>query len=483
MTFLPRWQRLRLGLVLLWLVPARGRGAGVESRIEESDRRAHHRDAGRPTLTAVSTCARRWSFDRQRARVTIRPADRPNAERRHHRCCGGDRWRDRRARPGTRTGRGDRRPVRARALAVCACLEHDSHVHAELPARQCGGAARWTGAVPMAGVVVEAGLSRRPRQRVLRRARRAACSTTAPASQRPGGSSSREARDSSPGRTASDAAREGRSSPSSRPTVFDLADPQWLFDQQRAASLMPAFLVRRASSSWSSALGILWIVGFQHPSTRVRVREADAHEVALPTGLGGDASQRGATRAIRICRSARWLTSSAAASCARRRPTRPLCRSTSNERSARLHSHEALVVGRTSSATTVTIRRSTGSASNWPTWPAPIARPCSTTSSRPGTLTSTAWRWLRGLVRGGLVTLALGAVSLAAVLFWMSRFGPWPLAVPVSILVVGLLLVIRGAAFSILTPAGERASASWRRRLKADLGNEAGCRAADAESC
>ena len=258
-----------------------------------------------------------------------------------------------------------------------------------------------------------------------------------------------------------------------------LAEPQWLFDQQRAATLMPAFL-SGGVFILVVGLGILWIVGFQHPSARVRVREADAHEVALPTALA-------VTLAARRYPGHQDLPLGTLADLVRRGVLRPTSTDAatlsfaSNEQNARLQSHEALVVAH--------VERADGDHPSFERLRkqlVDLAGPYRTAVLEDlvaaGHADIDRMAVAAGLVRGGLATLALGAVSLAAVLYWMSRFGPWPLAVPVSILVVGLLLVFRGAAFSILTPAGERASASWRRRLKRIWGMKPTARVADAHA-
>jgi hypothetical protein len=46
----------------------------------------------------------------------------------------------------------------------------------------------------------------------------------------------------------------------------------------------------------------------------------------------------------------------------------------------------------------------------------------------------------------------------AAVPIWLARYGPWAYAVPAGVAILGLMLLVAGARFVILTPAGERAA-------------------------
>jgi hypothetical protein len=71
-----------------------------------------------------------------------------------------------------------------------------------------------------------------------------------------------------------------------------------------------------------------------------------------------------------------------------------------------------------------------------------------------------------GLHLGGNVSMVFGAVSAALVGIFIDQFGAWPIAIPGSIFVVGLVLLITGERFSVLTDTGEQVSAPWRARLR-----------------
>jgi hypothetical protein len=62
--------------------------------------------------------------------------------------------------------------------------------------------------------------------------------------------------------------------------------------------------------------------------------------------------------------------------------------------------------------------------------------------------------------------MVLGAVGAAVVGIFIDQFGAWPIAIPASIFVVGLVLIVTGERFSVLTEAGEQVSAPWRARLR-----------------
>jgi hypothetical protein len=232
-----------------------------------------------------------------------------------------------------------------------------------------------------------------------------------------------------------------------------LVEPQWRFDEQRAASLMPAFL-SGAIFILVVGAGILWIVRFQHPSTRVRASQADQAEAHLPAAL-------------------------AVAVAARRLPNHEslalgtfadlirtgVLRVTSRDK-VKLHPHEELLLELVKSAEHAPALSFDGLRTRLAGAAGRFRGVVIDDLLAGGYADRDRIAAARGLMRGGLVVILLAAASLSAILVWMPRFGAWPLAIPSSIAAVGLALVIRGAAFPILTPAGERASAGWRRRLK-----------------
>ncbi len=245
-----------------------------------------------------------------------------------------------------------------------------------------------------------------------------------------------------------------------------LVEPQWQFDQQRAVTLMPAFL-SAGLFILVVGVGILWIIRFQHPSLRLPTGEADAPVVDLPTGLA-------LAVAARRYPNHQDLPLGTLADLVRRGIVRPTSSDAktltfeSQGSSTRLLAHEALVlaeVGRTDEGP-LTFERLHKQLVRLLS---PYRKALMDDLVAAGYADADRIDVASGLVRGGLATLLLGLVTLGAVLFWMSRFGPWPLAIPAAIVVVGLGLIVRGAAFSVLTQAGEQVSAGWRRRLKAVL--------------
>ena len=72
----------------------------------------------------------------------------------------------------------------------------------------------------------------------------------------------------------------------------------------------------------------------------------------------------------------------------------------------------------------------------------------------------------KGLRAGGAAVLALAVVCFVIVGILLRDYGPWPVAMPASILIVGIALLIYGEAFSILTPEGMRQSFAVRQRLR-----------------
>ena len=72
----------------------------------------------------------------------------------------------------------------------------------------------------------------------------------------------------------------------------------------------------------------------------------------------------------------------------------------------------------------------------------------------------------KGLLAGGAAVLGLAVVCFAVVGMLLGDFGPWPIAMPASILIVGVALLIYGETFSVLTPEGVRQSHAVRQRLR-----------------
>ena len=60
----------------------------------------------------------------------------------------------------------------------------------------------------------------------------------------------------------------------------------------------------------------------------------------------------------------------------------------------------------------------------------------------------------RDLRRAAIATLVFGAASLIFTSVTFAHLGPWPLAIPIGILVSGLMFAVEGRRFSILSQAG-----------------------------
>jgi hypothetical protein len=61
-----------------------------------------------------------------------------------------------------------------------------------------------------------------------------------------------------------------------------------------------------------------------------------------------------------------------------------------------------------------------------------------------------------GLRSSGLVVIAFGVLTAAAIAVAIPQFGAWPFALPASLVVGGAVLLPQSARLSLLTEAGER---------------------------
>lgn len=71
----------------------------------------------------------------------------------------------------------------------------------------------------------------------------------------------------------------------------------------------------------------------------------------------------------------------------------------------------------------------------------------------------------RDLHRAGLVVTIFGLASWAAVSLTVMQFGAWPLAVPCSIVIAGVIFLVEAARFQILSDAGAKARMLYFARV------------------
>lgn len=227
-----------------------------------------------------------------------------------------------------------------------------------------------------------------------------------------------------------------------------LARPAWQFSAERAAELMPAF----ASGGIFMVVvgvGVLWMVAVMLP----RPKPADGPPAAVPGGFVPTLRSR---RGIPVMASMAATLEVLAARGALDGP---------DSAGAAGLEHERILVDElwlrqgdqgqpmpTRAAGLVGVRR-------------PFRAALSRELIENGLVDPDRLSAAAGLKLSGLVVIGLGVACAAVVPWLLPRFGWWPEAVPAGMVVLGVMLGLAGARFTILSAAGERAAAQYTSRL------------------
>jgi len=246
-------------------------------------------------------------------------------------------------------------------------------------------------------------------------------------------------------------------------TTMALAEPRWQFNEAKSVEFMPAFL-SGAIFILVIGAGVIWIVRFQHPHPRPGPDPAPGVDLATSPVLQAAIAQRprrnsadgplaafvdlGMRRRLEVREDAErrvavlpgpaghavlaheqilldelWLQQS------RTMPLRGL-------RAALLRKHRA------------------------------FTRAIGDDLVSAGLADRDRIAVRNGMRAGGAAVLGLAVACFVIVGVLLDDYGAWPIAMPVSILLVGAALLVYSETFSILTPEGVRQSLAVRQRIR-----------------
>ncbi|HEX5215063.1 MAG TPA: DUF2207 domain-containing protein [Vicinamibacterales bacterium] len=246
-------------------------------------------------------------------------------------------------------------------------------------------------------------------------------------------------------------------------TTMALAEPRWQFNEAKSEEFMPAFL-SGAIFILVIGAGVIWIVRFQHPRPQPGVDAPPGVELATSPVLQSAIAQRlrrgsadGPLAAIVDLGMRRRLE-------VREDAERQVAVLPGPDRDAVL-AHEQILLDQLwlQQSRTMPVR---GLRVSVMRNSRAFSRAVGDDLVSAGLADRNRIGVRNGLRAAGVAVLGLAVVCFVIVGVLLGDYGPWPIAMPGSILIVGAALLIYSAAFSILTPEGVRQSFGVRQRIR-----------------